>query len=127
MKTFGRPVWNELHDFLVIPFYRNSFSGEENWYPVTFPRRSLMQCLRLLLVAVSVPFLLLHGTRVFVELLTGGYVLRIPSFIPSFVVYLLFSGIIGSYASFLLSLLAIVLCECFIVLWWTAWLMHIVK
>ena len=86
-----------------------------------------MQWLRLLTFAASIPLLLFHGTRIFVELLTGGYVLRIPSYIPSFVVYLLVSGIMSSYASFLLSLLAIMLCECIIVLWWTAWFLRIVK
>lgn len=127
MKTFGRPIWDELHDFLVIPLYRNSFSGEDDWYPVSFPHRSFMQWLRLLMFTAGVPLLLYHGTRFFLELFTGGYVLRIPSYIPSPVVYLLFSGVMSSYASFLLSLLIIVLCECSIVLWWTAWLLRIVK
>ncbi|KAL5519275.1 hypothetical protein ACEPAH_958 [Sanghuangporus vaninii] len=127
MKTFGRPVWDELHDFLVIPLYRNGFSGEEHWYPVSFPRRSFMQWLRLLLVAACAPALLYHGGRAFLALLTHGYVLRIPSFIPTFAVYIVFSSIMCAFGSVLSGLFIAVLCEIFIVFWWTLWLLHIVQ
>ncbi|OCB87908.1 hypothetical protein A7U60_g5045 [Sanghuangporus baumii] len=127
MKTFGRPVWDELHDFLVIPLYRNGFSGEEHWYPVSFPRRSFTQWLRLLLVAACAPALLYHGCRAFLALLTHGYVLRIPSFIPTFAVYIVFSSIMFAFGSVLSGLFIAVLCEMFIVFWWTLWLLHIVQ
>ncbi|KAI5121170.1 hypothetical protein M0805_007167 [Coniferiporia weirii] len=126
MKTFGRPVWNELHDFLVIPFYRNGFSGEDHWYPVSFPKRDPTDWLRLLLLAGGAPFCLLQGTRFFVDLLTKDYLSRIPSFVPSIVVYLSYSGVICAFTSLIMVLLIAVLCECFIVLWWTAWILHIV-
>lgn len=127
MKTFGRPVWDELHDFLIIPLYRNGFSGEEHWYPVSFPRRGFVQWLRLLLVSACAPVLLYHACRAFVALLTHGYVLRIPSFIPTFVVYIAFSSIMCAFGSVLSGLFIGVLCEMFIIFWWTLWLLHIVQ
>ncbi|EJD03634.1 uncharacterized protein FOMMEDRAFT_166988 [Fomitiporia mediterranea MF3/22] len=127
MKTFGRPVWDEVHDFLVIPLYRNGFSGEDHWYPVTFPRRSLVHWLRLLFFSTSAPLLLYHGARFFVALLTHGYVIRIPVFIPTFVVYVVFSGLMCAFASLLFGLFVVVLCEMFIVLWWLLWLLRIVR
>ncbi|KAH8119878.1 hypothetical protein DFH11DRAFT_1499342 [Phellopilus nigrolimitatus] len=127
MKTFGRPIWDELHDFLVIPLYRNGFSGEDQWYPVSFPKRSPVLWLRILLAAVAAPLCLQFGVHFFIDLLTQGYLLRVPSFIPSFTVYLTFSGVMCAYAISLLVLLVAVLCELFIILWWSAWLLCIVR
>ncbi|THH09613.1 hypothetical protein EW145_g1894 [Phellinidium pouzarii] len=109
MKTFGRPIWDELHDFLVIPIYRNGFSGEDKWYPVSFPKRSFPHLLRLSLLACGAPLCLLHGLRFFVNLLTHGYNLHIPSFVPSSVENLLFLGVMFALAFFLLVLLVAVL------------------
>ena len=110
MKAFGRPVWDELHDFLVIPLYRNGFSGEDHWYPVTFPRRSFAHWLRLIVFAVCTPFILHQGAYAFVALLTHGYVIRIPSFIPAFVVYIVFSGLMCAFGSLLFGLCTLQVC-----------------
>lgn len=127
MKTFGRPIWNELHDFLVIPIYRNNFSGEEHWYPVSFPRRSSPHWLRIFIFSTSAPLCLKSGFYIFLSLLTEGYYLRIPSFVPRFLIYLSFSSLMCLFAFSLLFLLIGVLCEVAIVLWWSAWIMCIVK
>ena len=127
MKTFGRPIWNELHDFLVIPLYRNGFSGEDEWYPVTFPHRSFPQWIRLLTVATSIPICLRSGVHAFICLLTEGYLVRVPAFIPHFLVYLIFSGFMCAFASLLFILLGSMLCELFIIFWWLGWTLRIVR
>ena len=127
MKTFGRPIWDELHDFLVIPIYRNDFSGEDHWYPVTFPRRSCFHWSRLIVFSAVAPYVLMHGIRLFASLLTEGYLLRIPDFIPWFLIYSAFSTIMFAYAVALFILLVTVLCEFAIILWWSAWILCIVK
>lgn len=127
MKIFGRPIWDDLHDFLVIPLYRNDFSGGEQWYPVTFPRRSFAHWLRLIAVCIAIPAALKSGSDTFLELLTGGYLVRVPSFIPSSLVYILLSFCISSFASSLFFLLCAFLCEVSIMLWWTGWVLRVVK
>jgi len=127
MKVFGRPIWDDLHEFFVIPLYRNEFSGEEQWYPVTFPRRSFSHWLRLLAVFVGIPIALKSGSDAFLALLTEGYLLRVPSFIPSALVYFILSCCISSFATGLLFLLSAFLCEVAIILWWTGWVLCIVK
>lgn len=127
MKTFGRPIWDELHDFLVIPIYRNDFSGEDHWYPVTFPRRSFFHWLRLMSFSIIAPLILKSGVHLFISLLTEGYLLRIPDFIPWFLIYFAFSGIMFAFAVALFVLLVAVFCEFAIILWWSAWILCIVK
>lgn len=127
MKTFGRPIWDDLHDFLVIPLYRNDFSGGDQWYPVSFPSRSFSHWLRLLVVFVAIPAVLKSGSDAFFELLTGGYLVRVPSFIPSYVVYAVLSFCISWFASTLFVLLFAFVCEVAIIFWWLGWVLCIVK
>ena len=127
MKTFGRPIWDDLHDFLVIPLYRNDFSGEDHWYPVSFPRRSFTHWIRLTLLGCAIPAALRSGCKLLVALLTEGYLLRIPSFIPTALVYVTLSSVVSAYISVLILLLFSFLCELAVILWWFGWTMHIVK
>ena len=127
MKTFGRPIWNELHDFLVIPLYRNDFSGEDEWYPVTFPHRSFSQWLRLLTIASSIPLCLRSGIYAFFCLLTEGYLVRVPAYIPHILVYLIISSFMCAFAFLLFVLLGSMLCELFIIFWWLGWTLRIVR
>lgn len=127
MKTFGRPIWDDLHDFLVIPWYRNDFSGEEHWYPVKFPKRTFRHWLKLTVYVMGAPLCLKNGARLLVNLLTQGYSIHIPLAIPWFVIYTLYLLILLSLMSALLGLFVVVLAEIAIVLWWSAWALRIVQ
>jgi hypothetical protein len=59
-RTYGKPIGDDIRDFLIVPLYRNEFTGEARKYPVRgVPRRSCRHWLGLALffltsVAVSV-------------------------------------------------------------------------
>lgn len=41
-RTYGKTIGEDVRDFLIIPLYRNEFTGEAKTYPIKgFPRRSL--------------------------------------------------------------------------------------
>ena len=40
-RTYGKTIGEDVRDFLIIPLYRNEFTGEAKQYPIKeFPRRS---------------------------------------------------------------------------------------
>lgn len=40
-RTYGKPIGEDVRDFLIIPLYRNEFTGESKRYPIRgFPTRS---------------------------------------------------------------------------------------
>ena len=127
MKTFGRPIWNDLHDFLVIPWYRNDFSGEEYWYPVNFPKRTSRHWLKLTLFIIMTPLCLKNGTRLLVNLLTQGYSIQIPFAIPSIVIYALYLFTLLFLMSVFVGLFFMVLAQAAIIVWWSAWALRIVQ
>lgn len=59
-RNYGKVIGEDIQDFLIIPWYRNEFTGEAKRYPVTqFPRRSLrhwlgLSCLSLLSLCTTV-------------------------------------------------------------------------
>ncbi|TDL28266.1 hypothetical protein BD410DRAFT_739877 [Rickenella mellea] len=127
MKTFGRPIWDDLHDFLVIPWYRNEFSGEDEWYPVKFPERGALHWLRILLVFFTLPTVLWSSTRVLFYIFVGRRMWWMPDFVPLLIRYFI-NWVMVSSLSFTFLLLSLSFsAECFVLLWWTAWVFRLVK
>ncbi|KAL4070581.1 hypothetical protein J3A83DRAFT_4094948 [Scleroderma citrinum] len=60
-RNYGKTIGEDIQDFLIIPWYRNEFTGEAKWYPVeSLPRRPVYHWLALLAlstVTVLVTFL----------------------------------------------------------------------
>ena len=53
-RTYGKAIGEDVRDFLIIPLYRNEFTGEPKPYPIKgFPRRSLYHCVGLFLFLIS--------------------------------------------------------------------------
>ncbi|KAK7059198.1 hypothetical protein VNI00_001825 [Paramarasmius palmivorus] len=49
-RTYGKTIGYDVQDFLIIPLYRNEFTGEPKRYPITrLPRRSFRHWMGLLL------------------------------------------------------------------------------
>ncbi|TFK77329.1 hypothetical protein BDN72DRAFT_867071 [Pluteus cervinus] len=49
-RTYGKTIGEDIRDFLIIPLYRNEFTGEARRYPITaFPKRSLRHWIALFL------------------------------------------------------------------------------
>ena len=50
-RTHGKTIGEDVRDFLIIPLYRNEFTGQAKRYPIEeFPRRSFRHWLGLVLV-----------------------------------------------------------------------------
>jgi hypothetical protein len=60
-RTYGKPIGDDIRDFLIIPLYRNEFTGEARKYPIRgVPSRSCSHWLGLalfFLTSVGVSFL----------------------------------------------------------------------
>jgi hypothetical protein len=53
-RNHGKTIGIDIQDFLIIPWYRNEFTGQPRRYPITsFPRRSFRHWLGLLLFAIG--------------------------------------------------------------------------
>ena len=50
-RTYGKVIGDDLQEFLIIPLYRNEFTGEAKRYPIRHvPRRSLRHWVGLMLL-----------------------------------------------------------------------------
>ncbi|KAG2156659.1 uncharacterized protein EDB93DRAFT_1079400 [Suillus bovinus] len=53
-RNYGRTIGEDIIDFLIIPWYRNEFTGEPKWYSIlSFPRRSIRHWFILFLLFLS--------------------------------------------------------------------------
>ncbi|TCD68076.1 hypothetical protein EIP91_011528 [Steccherinum ochraceum] len=53
-RIYGKVIGEDVQDFLIVPWYRNEFTGEPNWYPIkNFPKRSIRHWVGLLLFSVT--------------------------------------------------------------------------
>ena len=61
-RSYGKTIGIDIQDFLIIPWYRNEFTGQPKRYPITsLPKRSLRHWLGLLVfAAVCQAFLILQ-------------------------------------------------------------------
>lgn len=128
MKTFGRPIWDDVHDFLVIPWYRNDFSGEAEWYPVKFPKRDVAHWLKLTSLGLCAPFGLTGTLRAIVTLSAVDIHLDwTEHFVLLLLLRLIHLLFVLGLSITAVILLATVLGEFAILFWWTAWVIRIVQ
>ncbi|KAG6911620.1 hypothetical protein DXG01_011923 [Tephrocybe rancida] len=53
-RTYGKPIGEDIRDFLIIPLYRNEFTGEPKRYPISqMPARSPRHWLGLVLFSFA--------------------------------------------------------------------------
>ncbi|KAI0347755.1 hypothetical protein BDW22DRAFT_1424023 [Trametopsis cervina] len=125
-RNYGKVIGEDVQDFLIVPWYRNEFTGEKQRYPITrLPRRSFRHWIGLLLFAfISVGFLLLQFNA---AVSTTAYynVPWIPNagfrwlIIPFFIF-----GLFIQWISVLVEC-CIVLAEFVVVVWWLGWAIRI--
>ncbi|CAK5264511.1 unnamed protein product [Mycena citricolor] len=122
-RNYGRAIVDDVQHFLIIPLYRNEFTGETKRYAIKhFPRRSLRHwvCLFLLFLGTVTVFLL--NLRFALYWSSNFRLVGVP----------MRTLVILPYWSFLLfhwsavsSELAIVLTQLAVVLWWLGWSINI--
>jgi hypothetical protein len=121
-RTYGRTIGNDIQDFLIIPLYRNEFTGEAKRYPIKqIPRRSFRHWVALVLFFFGMGSITLLQAR---TALTSSYHFRllwIPhdgfrwTALPFFWI-----GIIIQWCAVLMESL-VVLIQFGSVLWWMGW------
>jgi len=70
-RTYGKTIGEDVQDFLVVPLYRNEFTGESKRYPILrLPKRSFRRWLGLMLfffICVGVTTLQSRATATFLS------------------------------------------------------------
>lgn len=64
-RTHGKRITDDVHAFLIVPLYRNEFTGEAKWYPIAhLPQRTTQHWLALMMVFFLTIGMLLIQTSV---------------------------------------------------------------
>lgn len=121
-RNYGKVIGVDAQDFLIIPWYRNEFTGEPKRYPIkTFPCRSLRHWLGLLVLYVLsavVTFLQIRGA------ISSTLNYNLPwithtgfrwMFIPVFIIIIIIQWIAAFFES------CILVAELGVVVWWMGW------
>ncbi|KIY51247.1 hypothetical protein FISHEDRAFT_37352, partial [Fistulina hepatica ATCC 64428] len=127
-RTYGKTIGDDVQDFLIIPWYRNEFTGEAKRYPIArLPRRSFRHWVLLIsCAALSMSILVLQGRtavtsvrhiRLDVISYTGLRYLIIPFFWVSIII---------QWCAVLVEA-AIVTMQLAGVVWWLGWSIGICK
>ncbi|KAF7981120.1 hypothetical protein HWV62_34847 [Athelia sp. TMB] len=125
-RTYGKTIGEDVQDFLIIPLYRNEFTGEPKRYPILhLPKRSFRHWLGLLIffitaVAVTaIQFYAIMGELSYHRLpwsaLNGLRWAVIPIF---------WMAIVGQIIATLVEL-SIVATQLAVFIWWLGWLFRI--
>ena len=125
-RTHGKAIGEDIQDFLVIPWYRNEFTGEAKRYSIErFPKRSFRHWIALFAVfTLSIGIAVLQA-RATISSIRHYRLSWIPhdglrwTLMPFFWVAILIQ------CCALILEWAIVLAELGAVVWWLGWLMKI--
>lgn len=81
-RTYGKTISLDIQDFLIIPLYRNEFTGEAKSYPIhSLPRRSFRHWVALLVFFWGSIFMVLLQLRAAVESLFSWRMLWLSEWI----------------------------------------------
>jgi hypothetical protein len=121
-RNYGKTIGEDVQDFLVVPLYRNEFTGEPKRYPIAkFPQRSLRHWVGLFLFFVTAASITWLQARAAITSIihfrlrwithTGVRWLLMPFFLI---------GIIIQWAA-VFTELCIVIAQLGVVTWWIGW------
>ncbi|KAF8641053.1 hypothetical protein AX17_000697 [Amanita inopinata Kibby_2008] len=125
-RTYGKTIGEDIRDFLIIPLYRNEFTGEAKRYPIKgVPKRSLRHWLGLcLFLLISITLTLLQTRGAITSIMHSG--LRCIPYESIRWTALPFFWIMIVVQWFLvLTEFSILLLELVVLLWWTGWLVKL--
>lgn len=121
-RNYGKVIGVDAQDFLIIPWYRNEFTGELKRYPIkTFPRRSLRHWVGLLVLYILSAIFTILQTRAAISS-TLNYNLPWMAntglrwmLVPVFSVVLMIQWVAVFFE------LCLLVAEWGIVIWWMGW------
>jgi len=127
-RTYGKTIGEDVRDFLIIPLYRNEFTGEPKSYPIlALPKRSFRHWLGLFfffLLSIAVNILQLRAAmsstmhfRLHLIPYDGVRWTALPFF---------WVGIVIQWLAVVFEL-AIVFFQVGIIAWWAGWYVKLVS
>ncbi|KAJ6575328.1 hypothetical protein B0H19DRAFT_1128176 [Mycena capillaripes] len=125
-RTYGKRVGTDVQDFLIIPLYRNEFTGEPKRYNIdTFPRRSLRHWIGLIVFFLGTVALTVFQTQAACSSVMNFWLSGIPYLYVRRLMLIPFwvSIIIQWWA--VVAELSIVLTQMAVVVWWAGWYVNL--
>ncbi|KAI0697560.1 hypothetical protein BC835DRAFT_1337723 [Cytidiella melzeri] len=125
-RNYGKVIGEDVQDFLIIPWYRNEFTGEKQRYPIKhLPRRSFRHWIGLFLFSLISKCVLVLQTSAAISY-TAHY--NIPWITnPGFrwlVIPFFTAGIFIQWISVIIEC-CIVLAQIGVIFWWLGWAVRI--
>ncbi|KAF9269977.1 hypothetical protein L218DRAFT_913882 [Marasmius fiardii PR-910] len=119
-RTYGRTIGVDVQDFLIIPLYRNEFTGEAKRYPITHvPKRSVHHWVALGLFFCGCAFATLLQAYFGLSLL-AHYRLQHITYVRWVILPIFWGAILGQWIMVCIST-CIILLQVATVCWWLGW------
>lgn len=120
-RTYGKTIGEDLQDFLIIPLYRNEYTGAAKRFPITrVPPRSFRHCVALLLLFYTSITVSLLQTRAAITSTVHWRLLFVPASLRWLVLPFFWLGIVIQWGA-VLTELAIVFTQLYVIFWWVGW------
>jgi hypothetical protein len=125
-RTYGKRIGEDAQDFLIIPWYRNEFTGEPKRYAIErLPRRSLRHWVALVLFfAVSVSVTLLQTRAAIMSIAYYHLPWITHDGLRWFVMPFYWIGILIQCCALVFEW-SMVMLELGVIAWWIGWSMKI--
>lgn len=125
-RNYGKVIGEDVQDFLIIPWYRNEFTGEAKRYPIKrLPRRSFRHWLGLLLFSLSTLTITILQIRAAVYV---SSLYRLPGINHTglwwMVLPIYWTGFLIQWIAVLIEC-AIVGAQVAVVMWWVGWALNV--
>jgi hypothetical protein len=125
-RTYGKRVGTDVQDFLIIPLYRNEFTGEPKRYNIdALPRRSLRHWIGLFVFFLGTVALTVFQTQAALSSVMNFWLSGIPYvYVRRFLLFPFWVSIIIQWWA-VMAELSIVLTQMAVVVWWVGWCVNI--
>jgi hypothetical protein len=125
-RNYGKTIGEDVRDFLIVPLYRNQFTGEAKRYPITcFPSRSLNHWLGLAIFLFSTIMLTALQARIAFVLTMHSMLTWIPIEGMRYTVMPFFW--IGNFIQWCVVVVecGVVFMEVGVIAWWMGWFVNL--
>ncbi|KAJ7492419.1 hypothetical protein FB451DRAFT_1078464, partial [Mycena latifolia] len=125
-RTYGKTIGDDVQHFLIIPLYRNEFTGEPKRYTIDkFPRRSLRHWIFLFLFFLGSVVLTFLQARAAVSSVAHFWLVGMPfPYLRRLILLPFWVSIIIQWWA-VVAELCVVLTQIAVVVWWAGWYINI--
>lgn len=121
-RNYGKVIGVDAQDFLIIPWYRNEFTGQPEWYPIrALPRRSFQHWVGLVLFFFTTTAILILQAR---AARSFSSLYRLPFNVSPGLWWITVPGF-GTTATILWTAVLFEMCilgaQLAVVMWWIGW------